>query len=136
MASSSCSSDIVLTFSVDSVQVVPGLMALAVVLGAVIGVLAAGLLCWFVVLPLLSRKVSDQYCCLIDKVGVSQEISDLKNRGLQTTPHVPNAALCKVLCGPLMLGLIHTSVCRTSAWNVGSCWQSWLKILRKICIRK
>ncbi|XP_073466390.1 evC complex member EVC isoform X2 [Aquarana catesbeiana] len=59
MASSSCSSDIVLTFSVDSVQVVPGLMALAVVLGAVIGVLAAGLLCWFVVLPLLSRKVKD-----------------------------------------------------------------------------
>lgn len=34
-------------------------MALAVVLGAVIGVLAAGLLCWFVVLPLLSRKVKD-----------------------------------------------------------------------------
>ncbi|XP_077333926.1 evC complex member EVC [Lithobates pipiens] len=59
MASSSCSSDIVLTFGVDSVQVVPGLMALAVVLGAVIGVLAAGLLCWFVVLPLLSRKVKD-----------------------------------------------------------------------------
>ncbi|KAM5193454.1 evC complex member EVC isoform 1-T3 [Mantella aurantiaca] len=59
MAGSSCSSDIVLTFSVDSVQVVPGLMAAAVVLGAVIGVLAAGLLCWYVILPLLSRKVKD-----------------------------------------------------------------------------
>ncbi|XP_068133358.1 evC complex member EVC isoform X2 [Hyperolius riggenbachi] len=56
-ASSSCTSDIVLSYSVGSVQVVPGLLATAVVLGVVLGVLAAGLLCWYVFLPLLSRKI-------------------------------------------------------------------------------
>ncbi|KAG8591396.1 hypothetical protein GDO81_000161 [Engystomops pustulosus] len=56
----SCSSDIVLSFSVDSLQVVPGLLATAVVLGIVTGAVAAGLLCWFVLLPLLSRKVKQK----------------------------------------------------------------------------
>ncbi|XP_072262556.1 evC complex member EVC [Pyxicephalus adspersus] len=67
MAGTSCSSDIVLTFSVDSVRVVPGLLACAVVLGAVIGVLGAGLLCWYVILPLLSRKVNDSEVTLENK---------------------------------------------------------------------
>ncbi|XP_073504430.1 evC complex member EVC [Phyllobates terribilis] len=60
MAGSSCSSDVVLTFSVDSLQVVPGLLATAVVLGIVTGVVAAGLLCWFVLLPLISRKEKEK----------------------------------------------------------------------------
>ncbi|XP_073430602.1 evC complex member EVC [Dendrobates tinctorius] len=60
MAGTGCSSDAVLTFSVDSLQVVPGLLATAVVLGIVTGVVAAGLLCWLVLLPLISRKEKEK----------------------------------------------------------------------------
>ncbi|XP_069600930.1 evC complex member EVC isoform X3 [Ranitomeya imitator] len=60
MAATGCSSDAVLTFSVDSLQVVPGLLATAVVLGMATGVVAAGLLCWLVLLPLLSRKEKEK----------------------------------------------------------------------------
>lgn len=74
MAGISCSSDIVLTFSVDSIQLVPGLLAVAVVLGAVIGVLAAGLLCWFVILPLLSKKVKES----VKEVSLENKKSDRK----------------------------------------------------------
>ncbi|KAM3936838.1 evC complex member EVC [Leptodactylus fuscus] len=72
----SCSSDVVLTFSVDSLQVVPGLLATAVVLGIVTGVVAAGLLCWFVFLPLLSRKVKE-------KVATQENIKPDVNQGKQ-----------------------------------------------------
>ncbi|KAM9329147.1 evC complex member EVC [Gastrophryne carolinensis] len=56
-AQSNCSTDLVLSFSVVSVEVFPGLLAVAVVLGVAIGVLVAGGLCWYVFLPLMSKKV-------------------------------------------------------------------------------
>ncbi|CAH2299791.1 ellis-van Creveld syndrome isoform X1 [Pelobates cultripes] len=58
MASSAslCNSDIVLQYSVESVQIVPGLLATAVVLGTVIGIISAGLLCVYVFLPWLSKR--------------------------------------------------------------------------------
>ncbi|KAM8939545.1 evC complex member EVC [Pelodytes ibericus] len=52
-----CQSDIVLQYSVESLQVQPGLLATAVVLGFVIGTTAAALICVYVLRPLLSRKV-------------------------------------------------------------------------------
>ncbi|XP_040275047.1 ellis-van Creveld syndrome protein [Bufo bufo] len=80
MASNSCSSDVVLTFSVDSLQVVPGLLATAVVLGIVTGGVAAGLLCWYVLLPLLSRKVKEKVV-----TSVEDKKSDIK-QGNQEAP--------------------------------------------------
>ncbi|XP_075714111.1 evC complex member EVC [Rhinoderma darwinii] len=77
MASSSCSSDVELTFSVDSLQVVPGLLATAVVLGIVTGVLAAGLLCWYVLLPQLSSKVKEKVVTVENKPDVSQDNQDV-----------------------------------------------------------
>lgn len=52
----SCLSDVVLLVSVESLQVVPGLMAAAVVVGVVLGVVAGSLLCFFVILPRLKKK--------------------------------------------------------------------------------
>ncbi|XP_075050748.1 evC complex member EVC isoform X2 [Mixophyes fleayi] len=81
MAGTGCVSDIELTFTVDSLQVVPGLLATAVVLGCVIGVTAAGLLCWFVLLPLLSRKVKDSGVSLeSNKPDLKQNISDASSK--------------------------------------------------------
>ncbi|XP_053556276.1 evC complex member EVC [Bombina bombina] len=53
-----CLSDIVLQYPAESLQVVPGLLATAVVLGLVLGTTAAVLICLYVLLPLLSKKVS------------------------------------------------------------------------------
>lgn len=81
MASSSCSSDLLLTFSVDSLQVVPGLLATAVVLGIVAGVVAAGLLCWYVFLPLLSRKAKEKTVTLEkNKPDVNQDNQDVASK--------------------------------------------------------
>ncbi|KAG9479737.1 hypothetical protein GDO78_011655 [Eleutherodactylus coqui] len=85
MASSSCSSDVVLTFSVDSLQVVPGLLATAVVLGIVIGVVAAGLLCWYVLLPLLSRKVKEKVVAVESKPDVIQDNQDVISKAKKKT---------------------------------------------------
>ncbi|XP_066429391.1 evC complex member EVC [Eleutherodactylus coqui] len=85
MASSSCSSDVVLTFSVDSLQVVPGLLATAVVLGIVIGVVAAGLLCWYVLLPLLSRKVKEKVVAVENKPDVIQDNQDVISKAKKKT---------------------------------------------------
>ncbi|KAM4710276.1 evC complex member EVC [Discoglossus pictus] len=54
--SDGCLRDIVLQFSVESVQVVPGLLATAVVLGLVLGITAAALICVYVLLPRLAKK--------------------------------------------------------------------------------
>ncbi|XP_078534613.1 evC complex member EVC [Lissotriton helveticus] len=54
-----CLSDVVLRVSVESLQVVPGLMAAAVVVGVVLGVGAGALLCFFVFLPRLKKKKDD-----------------------------------------------------------------------------
>ncbi|KAG8453481.1 hypothetical protein GDO86_000202 [Hymenochirus boettgeri] len=51
-----CLSDVVLKFAVQSVEVVPGLLGTAVVLGIVLGATVAGLLCFFVLLPKFFKK--------------------------------------------------------------------------------
>ncbi|XP_069833500.1 evC complex member EVC [Dendropsophus ebraccatus] len=81
MASAGCSSDVVLTFSVDSLQVVPGLLATAVVLGIVLGVVAAGFLCWYVFLPLFSRKLKKKVGTLEkSKPDVTQTNQDVASK--------------------------------------------------------
>ncbi|KAM4051542.1 evC complex member EVC [Anomaloglossus baeobatrachus] len=80
MAGGSCSSDVVLTFSVDSLQVVPGLLATAVVLGTVTGVVAAGLLCWCVLLPLISRKVKEKVVIQENKPDVIKDTHDVASK--------------------------------------------------------
>ncbi|CAN2388574.1 endochondral bone growth [Pristimantis euphronides] len=77
----SCSSDVVLTFSVDSLQVLPGLLATAVLLGIVTGVAAAGLLCWYVLLPLLSRKTKEKVVIVDNKPDVIQDTQDVASKG-------------------------------------------------------
>ncbi|XP_053314242.1 evC complex member EVC [Spea bombifrons] len=57
MGSPGCQSDIVLQYPVESLQLHPGLLATAVIVGIVIGILAAGLISVYALLPLLSRKV-------------------------------------------------------------------------------
>ncbi|KAM4809553.1 evC complex member EVC isoform 2-T2 [Rhinophrynus dorsalis] len=55
-SSDSCLADIVLHFSVESLHVMPGLLGTAVALGILLGATAAGLICVYVLLPLLSKK--------------------------------------------------------------------------------
>ncbi|XP_056411103.1 evC complex member EVC isoform X1 [Hyla sarda] len=86
MASGGCSSDLVLTFSVDSLQVDPGLLATAVVLGILLGVVVAGLLCWYVFLPLLSRKVKEKVVTLEkNKPDVNQVNQDAASKPQKKT---------------------------------------------------
>ncbi|XP_063779495.1 evC complex member EVC isoform X2 [Pseudophryne corroboree] len=82
MASAGCVSDIALSYTVDSLQVVPGLLATAVVLGAVLGVTAAGLLSWYVFLPLLSRKlqVKDSGASLQSKSDLKADVHDASSK--------------------------------------------------------
>uniref|UniRef100_A0A8C5LTD3 EvC ciliary complex subunit 1 n=1 Tax=Leptobrachium leishanense TaxID=445787 RepID=A0A8C5LTD3_9ANUR len=56
MASPACQADIELQYSGESVQVYPGLLALAVILGSVIGVTSAALLCVYVLLPWMAKR--------------------------------------------------------------------------------
>ncbi|XP_069059113.1 evC complex member EVC [Pleurodeles waltl] len=73
----SCLSDVVLRVSVESLQVVPGLMAAAVVIGALLGVIAGALLCFFVFVPRLRKKKDDSSKVLrnFDSSGVKERRS-------------------------------------------------------------
>ncbi|KAE8629118.1 hypothetical protein XENTR_v10000357 [Xenopus tropicalis] len=73
-----CLSDIALRFSVESVQVVPGLLGAAVLVGIVLGAAAAAFLCFCLLLPRLSNKGKDP------GVVLENSNSDIKRQDCRT----------------------------------------------------